>query len=243
MRRLAFFLVLLTLAACASDDSAPPATPAADAPAAESPVAAPAAASDEAAERAVTVVYLGDSLTAGYGLAGGEAEAYPALIESRLAEEGITVRTVNAGVSGDTSSGGLGRLDWYLSRFTVDVLVLALGANDGLRGLPTETLRGNLETIVERTRAAHPHAEIVLLGMMTPPNMGGAYAAEFSNVFPTVAEATRAAFIPFMLEGVAGERALNQADGIHPTAEGQRRMAETIAPEVEAAVRRAVERR
>jgi acyl-CoA thioesterase-1 len=180
-----------------------------------------------AAER--VIVALGDSLTAGFGVA--REEAYPALLEARLAREGHDYRVINAGVSGDTTAGGLRRLDWVL-RSAPEVVIVALGANDGLRALPTATMRSNLTTIVERSRAAG--AKVLLVGMRLPPNYGPQYTRAFERVFVEVAEATRVPLLPFLLEGVAGERRLNLADGIHPNAEGQRRIAEHIWPHLRA---------
>jgi acyl-CoA thioesterase I len=182
-------------------------------------VATPAAAADR------VVVVLGDSLTAGLGLA--PDEAYPARLESRLRREGFAYRVVNAGVSGDTSAGGLRRVDWVL-RAKPDVVIVALGANDGLRGLSVDALRDNLEAAVTRLRAAG--ARVLLAGMRVPPNYGDAYARAFAAVFPTVARRTGVPLAPFLLEGVAGEARLNQGDGIHPTAEGQQLMAERLWP-------------
>lgn len=171
------------------------------------------------------IVALGDSLTAGLGI--GADEAYPALLEARLRREGFDYRVVNAGVSGDTSAGGLRRLDWAL-RLKPDVLIVALGANDGLRGQPADALRANLTQIVERARGAG--ARVLLAGMRVPPNYGGDYARAFAAVYPSVARATGVPLAPFLLDGVAGDPRLNQADGIHPTAEGQRVIAEHLWP-------------
>jgi acyl-CoA thioesterase-1 len=169
------------------------------------------------------VVCLGDSLTAGLGLS--PEQAYPALLETRLAAAGLDWEVVNAGVSGDTSAGGLRRLEWSLSG-DVRVLVLALGANDGLRGLPPSQLRANLGRIIE---AAHERgAKVVLAGMEAPPNFGGPYTQEFREVYKDLAETYHVSYVPFLLEGVAGVPALNQSDGIHPTAEGQRRIADLV---------------
>jgi len=239
MRALPLFVLVLALAACT--DAPTTAEPlAADAPASAIPPASGAAPPPTPASSDVlTVLYLGDSLTAGYGLAGGPRDAYPALIQQKLDDAGIPARTVNAGVSGDTSAGGLNRLGWYLDRHRVDVLVLALGANDGLRGLPTDALRRNLETIIDRTREANPDVRVVLAGMLIPASMGGGYFTAFQEVFPAVAREKDAALVPFLLEGVGGVRAMNQPDGVHPTGEGQRLMAETVwqtlRPVVEAA--------
>lgn len=180
-----------------------------------------AAAPGPAAERVIVV--LGDSLTAGLGVA--REEAYPALLEARLRREGYDYRVVNAGVSGDTSAGGLRRVDWAL-RASPDIVIVALGANDGLRGLPVDALRDNLEQIVRRVRAAG--ARVLLAGMRVPPNYGDEYARDFAAVFPEVARRTGVALAPFLLDGVAGEARLNQADGIHPTAEGQRLIASRL---------------
>jgi acyl-CoA thioesterase-1 len=180
-----------------------------------------AAAPGQAAERVIVV--LGDSLTAGLGVA--REEAYPALLEARLRREGYDYRVVNAGVSGDTSAGGLRRVDWAL-RARPEIVIVALGANDGLRGLPVDALRDNLEQIVRRVRAAG--ARVLLAGMRVPPNYGDEYARDFAAVFPEVARRTGVPLAPFLLDGVAGEARLNQADGIHPTAEGQRLIASRL---------------
>lgn len=171
------------------------------------------------------ILFLGTSLTAGYGLE--ESEAYPALIQLKIDSAGLPYRVINAGVSGETSAGGLRRIDWLL-RQPVAVLVLELGANDGLRGQDVDALRANLQAIIDRTRAAHPDARIVVAGMESPPNMGSAYTSAFRAVFPEVARANDAVLIPFLLDGVAAAPELNQADGIHPTAQGQRVVAENV---------------
>jgi acyl-CoA thioesterase-1 len=168
---------------------------------------------------------LGTSLTAGYGIDGDRA--YPALIQARLDSAGLRYRVVNAGVRGETSAGGLRRLEWLL-REPVAVLVLELGANDGLRGQNVDSLEANLHAIIERTRAAHPDARIVLAGMQAPPNLGRAYARRFREVFPRVARADGTALIPFLLEKVAAVDTLNLPDGIHPTPAGHRIIAETV---------------
>jgi acyl-CoA thioesterase-1 len=188
------------------------------------------------------MVVLGTSLTAGLGLEDPATESWGARLGARAREAGIPVEVVNAGVSGDTSAGGLRRLDWIL-REPVDVLVVELGANDGLRGLSIEAMRDNLREIVERTRAAWPDAEIVLAGMEAPPNLGSRYVDEFRAVFPALARQEGVRRIPFLLEGVAGDASLNQADGIHPTAEGHDRMAGTAWPVVEEALEAAAGRR
>jgi acyl-CoA thioesterase-1 len=171
------------------------------------------------------VVYLGDSLAAGLGLA--EEEAFPALVEGILRQEGIVIRTVNAGVSGDTTAGGLSRLNWLL-RQSPDVVVVELGANDGLRGLEPEMTERNLRQIVEQSRAAG--ARVLLVGMKVPPNYGGDYAGRFEEVYPRLASELGVALMPFLLEDVAGDPMLNLGDGIHPNAAGQQRVAANIAP-------------
>jgi len=164
---------------------------------------------------APVIVCLGDSLTAGYGLA--REQSYPALLQARLKAMGLPHRVVNAGVSGDTSAGGLARMDWLL-RQRMDVLVVALGGNDGLRGLAPEQMERNLAAIVEKGRAAG--AAVVLAGMRMPTNYGPDYRRRFEAVVPSLARRTGAPLIPFLLEGVAMNPRLNQPDGIHPTEEG-----------------------
>ena len=169
------------------------------------------------------MVILGDSLTAGLGLP--LTEAYPTLLQHRAAEEGLAYTIVNAGVSGDTSAGGVSRLDWALDG-DVRVLILALGGNDGLRGLPPTELANNLSTIIERAQGRG--IAVVLAGMEAPPNFGPQYTEEFHNVYPTLAKKYRLPLIPFLLNGVAGITSLNQADGVHPTREGARIVADNV---------------
>ena len=171
------------------------------------------------------VVALGDSLTAGLGVAADEA--FPARLEARLTTEGYAYRVVNAGVSGDTTAGGLRRVDWVL-RARPDVVIVALGANDGLRGQDPRAMRANLDEIVARLLAAG--ARVLLVGMRLPPNYGGDYTKEFEAVFPAVARRAKVALVPFLLDGVAGVPRLNQADGIHPTAAGQQVIADHLWP-------------
>jgi acyl-CoA thioesterase-1 len=163
------------------------------------------------------ILFLGDSITAGYGLE--PSQAYPALIQEKIDAKRWQFKVVNAGQSGDTTAGGLSRMDWLL-RNRVDVLVLELGGNDGLRGLPVEMTRKNLQAIIDRTRAKYPAAKVILAGMMVPPNMGRDYGQKFEAIFRDVAKKNKAALIPFVLEGVGGVRELNLSDGIHPTAKG-----------------------
>lgn len=179
------------------------------------------------------IVVLGDSLTAGFGLT--PDDAFPAVLEQKLRREGYHYRVVNAGVSGDTTAAGLRRVDWVL-RSQPAIAIVALGANDGLRGQSVTAMRDNLVAIVRRLRAAG--ATVLLAGMRVPPNYGPEYTRAFASVFPDVARATGAALAPFLLDGVAGESRLNQPDGIHPTAEGQRLIAGRLWPYLEPLLRR-----
>jgi acyl-CoA thioesterase I len=166
-----------------------------------------------------TILFFGDSLTAGYGLS--TEEAYPAWVEKQLNKSGKTCKVINAGLSGETSAGGLTRIDWVL-RQPIDVFVLALGGNDGLRGLPTEQTQKNLQAIMDKVKAKNPNAKIVVAGMLAPPNMGSHYTNQFKVIFPELAKRNKATLLPFLLEGVAGNEKLNLADGIHPNAEGHK---------------------
>lgn len=174
-----------------------------------------------------TLLFFGDSLTAGYGLEDPATEAFPAVIQRKIDEAGRPWRVVNAGSSGETSAGGLRRVDWIL-RQRVDVFVLELGGNDGLRGLPPETTRANLQAIIDRVREKCPAAKIVLAGIAAPPNLGADYTQAFAAVFPQLAEKNHLSFIPFLLEGVAGQPELNQPDAIHPNAKGHAMVADTV---------------
>ena len=165
------------------------------------------------------ILFFGDSLTAGYGLS--TEEAFPAISEKLLLKSGKMVKVVNAGLSGETSAGGLSRIDWIL-RHPIDIFVLELGANDGLRGLPLNQTRTNLQAILDKVKAKYPKAKFVLAGMMVPPNMGKEYATEFRKIYPDLAKKNNATLIPFLLDGVGGDEKLNQADGIHPNVEGHR---------------------
>ncbi len=169
------------------------------------------------------IVVLGDSLTAGLGLP--QSEAYPTLLQRRLDGSGFHFEVVNAGVSGDTSAGGLSRLDWSLDG-DVRILVVALGGNDGLRGLPPEEMKRNLAEIIRRAQARH--IAVMLAGMEAPTNMGPDYQQRFHDVFPSLAREYRVAFLPFLLQDVAGRPELNQHDGIHPTAEGAQIVADHV---------------
>lgn len=171
------------------------------------------------------VILFGDSLTAGYGLEKGEA--FPEILQQKIDSLGLSYRVVNAGLSGETTSGGKNRIDWVLKQ-NVDVFVLELGANDGLRGIPVAETKNNLQEIIDFVREQNPEIEIILAGMQIPPNMGQEYTREFRAIFPDLAEENNVKLIPFLLEDVAGIPELNQQDGIHPTAEGQEILAENV---------------
>lgn len=218
-------LTAVTVAACGSapegvgggSGPAPaPAAPPATAPAPATPAPEPAAARPR-------VVVLGDSIAAGYGLR--REESFPARLQERIDREGLRFEVVNAGVSGDTSAGGLRRLDWALDG-DVRVVVVELGGNDGLRGLPPEELRKNLVAIVRAAKARH--LAVLLLGMEAPPNAGPSYASAFRDVYTRVAREEQVPLVRFVLDGVAGIETLNQQDGIHPNVEGAKRVADTV---------------
>ena len=168
---------------------------------------------------------LGDSLAAGLGV--DPEEAYPALLQKKIDAAGLNFAVINGGVSGDTSAGGLRRIAWYLRR-KIDVLVLELGGNDGLRGVPPGETRTNLQGIIDAARKSQPAIKIVIAGMRLPPNLGQDYIAEFERIFPALARENRAALVPFLLEGVGGKPDLNAPDQIHPTAEGHKIVAENV---------------
>ena len=213
------FLSVLLVFGCGSE-SAEPAAP-------EPARAAADSAEAEVQESATRprILVLGNSLAAGYGL--DPAQSYPARLQEMVDSAGWNFEVVNAGLSGETTSGGLRRIDWLL-RQPVDVLVLELGGNDGLRGIPPDVTKQNLEEIIDKTRARYPQARIVLAGMQIPPNLGQDYTQRFREIYPEVARGKDVELIPFLLEGVGGVSTLMQADGIHPTAEGQRLLAENV---------------
>jgi acyl-CoA thioesterase I len=171
------------------------------------------------------ILFYGDSLTAGYGLS--QEEAFPALIEKKLNKQQKIARVVNAGLSGETSAGGLTRLDWVI-RQHIDVFILELGANDGLRGLPLAQTEKNLQQIIDKVKAKFPEVKIVIAGMMVPPNMGPEYTAKFRKIFPELAKKNNATLIPFLLQDVAGDEKLNLGDGIHPNPEGHKIVADNV---------------
>ena len=174
---------------------------------------------------AKSVVFLGDSLTAGLGVQ--PSEAFPALVAEKIHAAGLRFEVENAGLSGDTSAGGLRRIDWLLQK-RIDLLVIELGANDGLRGLDLKSMKENLQAIIDKTKAKNPQVKIVLAGMQVPPNLGAEYAAGFQRVFTELARENNATLIPFLLEGVGGHRELNQPDLIHPSSAGHRIVADLV---------------
>jgi acyl-CoA thioesterase-1 len=175
--------------------------------------------------RAGTILFLGDSLTAGFGIE--EGQAFPSLIKQKIEAEHLPFEVINAGVSGDTSAGGLRRLGWLLQR-PIDIAVIELGANDGLRGLPVSAMKANLQSIIDQLKAKNPAVKIAVAGMQMPPNLGTEYARDFDAAFAEVAKKNNAALIPFLLEGVGGQMDLNQRDQIHPTAAGHKIVAENV---------------
>lgn len=180
----------------------------------------------EKKEELKTILFFGNSLTAGYGL-DDPSEAFPALIQKKIDSLGLPYKVINAGLSGETTAGGANRIDWLLKQ-KIDIFVLELGANDGLRGIPVAETSKNLQIIIDKVRAKYPKTKQVLLGMEVPPNMGGSYASQFRVIFRQIAEKNNMAFVPFMLDGVAGNTELNLRDGIHPTAKGYEIVAENV---------------
>jgi acyl-CoA thioesterase-1 len=179
------------------------------------------------------ILFFGDSLTAGYGLASSATESFPALIGEKLRAEGLQYQITNAGLSGDTTAGGLSRLDYWLGK-PVDVFVLELGINDILRGVAPLTTAKNLQTIIDKVKAKYPQAKLVLLGMEIPVFLGGGIAEVFNGIYRELAQHNRMAFVPFLLAGVAGKAHLNLWDRLHPSAEGYKVVAETVWPAIKA---------
>jgi acyl-CoA thioesterase-1 len=227
-------LTCVTVLSCSSPDRATPAS--ARSKAAEAPVestmrAAPAAVTNSTG--GPRVLFLGTSLTAGYGLDDPGHDAWPAVLQRIADSARVPVQVVNAGLSGETSAGALRRTDW-LMRERPDAVVIETGANDGLRGLDPDSTAANIRAIIRKVHAAHPATPIVLVQMEAPTNLGAAYTKRFHDVFPRVAAQEKVALSPFLLDGVAGLAKLNQPDGIHPTVEGARRVAENFWPTLRA---------
>jgi acyl-CoA thioesterase-1 len=172
-----------------------------------------------------TILFFGNSITAGYGV--DPSEAFPALIQDKIDSLKLNYKVVNAGVSGETSSGGSSRINWIL-RQPVDIFVLELGGNDGLRGIPLSETKKNLQNIIDKVKAKYPQAKVVLAGMQIPPNMGEQYITTFKKIYPELAEKNKTMLIPFLLQGVGGDPTLNQPDRIHPTPDGHKIVAENV---------------
>ena len=172
-----------------------------------------------------TLLFIGTSLTAGLGL--NPDSAYPQLVQQKIEADHLPFDVVNAGVSGETTAGLLRRMDW-LMRGKFDVVVIESGANDGLRGTPVATVKENLRNVLRQIRTAHPRAKVVVVQMEAPPNLGPSYTSAFHAIYPEVAREAGATLMPFLLQGVAGDRALNQADGIHPNQRGEHIVADNV---------------
>ena len=172
------------------------------------------------------ILFFGNSLTAGYGV--DPTQAFPALIQQKIDSLNLPYKVINGGVSGETTAGGNQRIDFVLKQQPINVFVLELGANDGLRGIPLTETRKNLQSIIDKVKAKYPHTKLVLAGMQLPPNMGQSYATQFKNIYPDLAKKNNMTLIPFLLAGVGGEARLNQQDGLHPTAEGYQIVAENV---------------
>ena len=181
-------------------------------------------AADSSAQKQ-TILFFGNSLTAGYGV--DPSEAYPALIQDKIDSLHLNYKVINAGVSGETTSDGNSRVDWILKQ-PVDIFVLELGGNDGLRGIPLSVTEKNLQSIIDKVKAKYPGSKIILEGIQIPPNMGQDYTAQFRKIYPQLASKNKIELIPFLLKGVGGDPKLNQRDGIHPTAEGHKIVAENV---------------
>lgn len=215
--KFSYFLVVLFLWSCGEN----PKQKEAEATT-EEDITAP---TEDIADDNKVILFFGNSLTAAYGL--DTEEGFPNLIQQRLDSLGLEYTVINSGLSGETTSGGLNRLDWVLNQ-EVDIFMLELGANDGLRGIPLKETRNNLQAIIDLVKSKNENTKIILAGMQIPPNMGQAYTSEFRNIFPALADKNDILLVPFLLEGVAGIPDLNLEDGIHPTAEGQKIVAKNV---------------
>jgi acyl-CoA thioesterase-1 len=213
-----YFLFLITITSCGSDTSKKK----------EIKEVTPIETKETTTENSSTktILVFGDSLTAGYGL-DDTNDAFPAILQSKIDSLSLDYTVINSGVSGETSAGGKNRINWVLNQ-NIDVFVLELGANDGLRGVPLEETRKNLQAIIDTIRAKNTNTKIILAGMQLPPNMGQDYTAEFRTIFPELAKKNDLYLIPFLLKDVGGIQELNQPDGIHPTIEGQKILAENV---------------
>jgi len=220
-----FFLILIVLSGtgCATDSTKTSSQ--------QAPVEATAAPSSESPKptdqsKAKTIIFFGNSLSAGYGL--DPSQGFVGLIEKRIDSLNLNYKVVNAGNSGETTSGGKERVGWILENYQPDIFVLELGGNDALRGLPVEEAEANLQSIINVVKEKYPNAKILLAGMMAPPNMGNEYTTKFAAIYPRLAKKNNAALIPFLLDKVGGQPDLNLPDGIHPNVAGHQIVRETI---------------
>jgi len=230
MRNLSIFyvlFVLLTLSSCGETAKKD-----------QEVVAEEKVSGEETSEENGVILFFGNSLTAGMGL--DTEDAFPAIIQEKIDSLGLEYQVVNAGLSGETTAAGKNRISWVLNQ-DVAIFVLELGANDGLRGVPLEETQKNLQAIIDTVRAKNPETKIILTGMQIPPNMGKEYASEFSNIFPELAKTNDIYLVPFLLKDVGGNPELNQADGIHPTAAGQKILAANVWDILEPIVKNKVE--
>ncbi len=220
-----FFIIIIVLsgASCATDSKK---ESAGKPPSKERPAIAERPSGTVAATDTRTIIFFGNSLSAGYGL--DPAEGFVGLIEKRIDSLNLNYKVVNAGNSGETTSGGKERVSWILENYQPDIFVLELGGNDALRGLPVEAAEANLQSIIDAVKEKYPAAKILLAGMMAPPNMGNEYTTEFAAIYPRLAKKNNTALIPFLLDKVGGQPALNLPDGIHPNVEGHQIVRETI---------------
>lgn len=207
-----FFIILLTIAGCGNDN--------------KKTTNSQDKTQTDTAQTMKKILFFGNSLTAGYGLE-EPTDAFPSLIQQKIDSLNLPYKVVNAGLSGETTAGGVSRINWLLKQ-QIDIFVLELGANDGLRGIPVAETKKNLQSILDTVKVRYPNAKRILLGMEVPPNMGGKYVADFRVIFREIAEKNNIPLVPFMLEGVAGNVKLNLRDGIHPTAEGYKIVAENV---------------
>jgi acyl-CoA thioesterase-1 len=216
--------IILLLSAC-NNNNKPPSPAEAPAKAGPTPSTTSTPNAPPPADNRKTIIFFGNSLTAGYGL--NPDEAFPTLIGHRLDSLHLPYKVINAGISGETTAGGKSRLNWIL-RQPADIFVLELGGNDGLRGIPVNSTRDNLQLIIDTVRLHYPACKIILAGMRVPPNMGSTYSAAFHNIFTELAKKNNTSFIPFLLDGVGGDPSLNQPDGIHPNINGEKIVTETV---------------
>ncbi|HSY76148.1 MAG TPA: arylesterase [Bacteroidia bacterium] len=216
LRSVSFLFIILTASACGNQNSSTD----------KQQSTTKADTTTTQASNQKTILFFGDSLTAGYGL-DDPSDAFPGVIQHKIDSLKLPYKVVNAGVSGETTAGGLGRIDWILKQ-KIDVFILELGANDGLRGIPVTETSKNLQAIIDKVKAKYPDARLLLLGMQVPPSMGKDYVTSFKDLFPTLAEKNKVSLVPFLLTGVGGNPKLNQPDGIHPTTEGARIVAVNV---------------